>query len=273
MVAAVVGVVAAIGVGGVVLRSAAEGQGTRPAGPPSATATTTLTTTTTTGSGGVPTTTGTPDSSVRRPTTATLLPGWERIDVPVGQDDEYCKGGTPAGIAPDIDLPPRKAVTDTFLDAVGDAAARPTLVDSGWEKYSPKTGSPRGFLDVNVDMGDGPGSIQLEVDRFGGTPQAAADADIGVYADCSSPARTTLADGTVLQLEQPDFHNPEQPMQHLRVYQPNGRLYVVTSAGYGKSDMRPVGGGAYTDTGGRGRLPVDDAGIAEIALALAELGL
>jgi len=269
-VAAVVGVVAAIGVGGVVLRSAAEGQGARPAGPPSATATTT-----TPGVPSVPTTGNQPpETTGAGEPSPTLLPGWHWVGVPADRDvGDDCKGGMPAGTAPDLSLPPKATVTETFLDAVGKAAGHPTLVDNSWEGYSPKTKSPHGFLDANVDMGDGPGSIQLEVDHFGGTPEAAADADLGSYGSCAPPSRTTLDDGTVLQLEQGDWRDPKLPMQHLRVYQPNGRLYIVTTAGYGKSDLVPADGEGYTITNGRGRLPVDAAGIAEIALALADLGL
>jgi hypothetical protein len=60
-------------------------------------------------------------------------------------------------------------------------------------------------------------------------------------------------------------------MQHLGVYLPNGRHYVVTTAGYGESDMVAVGGG-YTIESGRGRLPLDDNRLAAIGEALAALG-
>jgi hypothetical protein len=266
-VAAVVGVVAAIGVGGVLLRSTAEGKGVEPASPPD-----TTTTTTTTGSPTFEPTPATtdplPPASV--PVEPTLLHGWEWVSAPMTENNGYCNPAIPPDGEPKIGLPDRAAVRRQFLAVVRvQAGADPVVVYDSWEDYSPKTSAPRGFFDVNVDMGDGPGSVQLEVGRFGGTPKDAADADVSVYGSCEQPSRRTLADGTVLQLYRPDFHDPKIPVQHLGVYKPNGRHYVVTTAGYGEADKTRLDDGAYTVTSGRGRLPLADEGIAAVAESLA----
>lgn len=250
-VAAVVGVVATIGIGGVLLRSATEGQGTRPAGPPAPTSTTTTTTVVVTTTPPPPSTdTGVP----------TLLPGWHRVAVPADRvDGKQCVGGAYAGPGPDLALPPQELITERFLDAVRKVAADPTITESRWDPPAPKTTVPSGFLDASVHSDSGPGNVQLEVGHYGGAPEAAADSEVGSFGNCDPPARTTLADGTVLQLEQPDHGDPTIPVQRLHVFQPNGRLYTVTSVGYAK-------------TNGPGTLPLDDAAIADVATALAALG-
>ncbi len=153
------------------------------------------------------------------------------------------------------------------------AGTEPTLVAQSWKDDDPKAAAPRGYVEVNIDLGDGPGAVQLEVGRFGGTPREAADADVAIYGNCPRPSRLVRDDGTVLQLYQPDFGQPELPMQHLAVYLPNGRQYIVTTAGYGESDKAPViGDGSYTITSGRGRLPFGDAELASVGEALAGIG-
>jgi hypothetical protein len=272
-VAAVVGVVAAIGVGGVLLRSTAEGKGVEPASPPATTTTaptTTNTTTVPTESAPESTTTQLPPSSAS--VEPVLLDGWEWVSAPMTENNGYCNPAIPPDGEPKIGLPDRAVVRQQLLAAVRvQAGTDPVLVYDSWEDYSPKTSAPRGFFDVNVEMGDGPGSVQLEVGRFGGTPKDAADADVSVYGSCEQPSRRTLSDGTVLQLYRPDFHDPEIPMQHLGIYEPNGRHYVVTTAGYGEADKTKLDNGTYTVTSGRGRLPLADEGIAEVAESLAAL--
>jgi hypothetical protein len=244
-VAAVVGVVATIGIGGVLLRSTAEGQGTRPAGPPPTTVVTT-----------------TPPPSSADTSGPALLPGWHRVEVPTDRvDGDRCIGGEVAGTEPDLGLPSQHTVTKTFLEIVRKEAGEPTVVANDWEVPSPKAEQPHGI--IHVDVHDSAGSVHLEVDRYGGSPEAGADADIGSYGSCAAPARTTLSDGTVLQLDQPDRGEPSNPMQFLRVYQPNGRLYVVTTIGRGPG---------YSQTNGRVPLPLDDSGIADVGTALAALG-
>jgi hypothetical protein len=271
-VAAVVGVVAAIGVGGVLLRSATEGQGVRPAGPaPTTTPTTTRAEPPSTHLLPIPPSVS--SSTSIAPPQGGLLPGWSWVDAPITQNgDRYCKGGNDIDQPPELPLPGQAEVRTAFVGSVREqTGTEPHLVSQSWEPHSPKTGTPRGYLEVNVDMGDGPGSVQLEVDSFAGTPTSAADLDAAVYGNCDPPARTTLDSGAVLQLYQAEHSDPKLPMQHLGVYLPNGRHYIVTTAGYGESDKVPVADSGYTIESGRGRLPLDDGRLAAVGEALAAL--
>lgn len=137
-----------------------------------------------------------------------------------------------------------------------------------WRAGDADAGAASTLRQYEVDMGDGPGSIVLRVSRFAGTPRAAADADSARFGDCSALQRRTLSDGTVLQLYPADFGNPEKPSQDVVVYQPSGRNYVVTTQGWGESDK--VDGSV---SHGRGRLPLDDAGLAAVAELLAKLAV
>jgi hypothetical protein len=269
-VAAVVGVVAAIGVGGVLLRSATEGQGVRPAGP-------TPTTTSTRPPSTLPTTPSAPSSPTSTPTAPpqrALLPGWSWVDAPITPNGgPYCKGGNNTDLPPQLPLPDQAEVRTAFVGSVREqAGTEPHLVSQSWDPHSPKTESPRGYLEVNVDMGDGPGAVQLEVDTFAGTPSSAADLDVAVYGNCTPPARKTLDGGAVLQLYRSEQNDPKLPMQHLGVYLPNGRHYIVTTAGFGESDKVPVADAGYTIESGRGRLPLDNGRLAAVGEALAALG-
>lgn len=243
-VAGVVAVVAAIGVTAVLLR---------PDGP----------------SGGV----HVAESTTAPPAPTGPLPGWETIEI----DESTCKQNpliNVPGTPPDA-LLPREVVQPAFTNAVeavtGPVASANT---AQWEAYSPKADGPRGYVEVEVPMAGGNGQLQLEAYVYGGTPTAMADASLYSYGDCKPPARHTLPDGTVLQMFQRDDFNPEQPMQHLQVYRPDGRQYVITSAGWSQADMVPVADStAYKIEGGRGDLPTDDAQLAEIATTLvANLG-
>lgn len=114
-------------------------------------------------------------------------------------------------------------------------------------------------------MDNGNGELQLEAYVYGGTPVEMADASLYAYGDCKAPARRVLDDGTVLQLFQLENRNPEQPSQHLQIYRPDGREYIITAAGWSEEDMAPVAGGGYTYEGGRGKLPATGKQLAEIA--------
>jgi hypothetical protein len=274
-VAAVVGVVAAIGVGGALLRSATEGQGVRPAGP---SPTTVRNTSTAPPSTQLPPTGenapgNEPPSSQPLPPQPELLPGWSWADAPVSPDGESCDGAADVAQPHDLPLPDQAAVRAALVDSVRAATKIvPQVVYQSWEKHSPRTDAPRGYLELNVDMGDGPGSVQLEVGTFGATPREAADADVAVYGNCDRPMRRTLDSGAVLQLYQADYFDPRAPMQHFGIYLPGGRHYILTTAGYGESDKVDVGGGGSTIDGGRGRLPLDSRQLAGVGVALAALG-
>jgi hypothetical protein len=243
-VAGVVAVVAAIGVAAVLLRPGEPGGGVHVA-----------------------------QSTTALPTPTGPLPGWRTIEI----DESDCKK-TPVihvpGTPPDS-LLPQAVVHPAFISAVEAVTGRGVSANTEqWVMYSPKANGPRGYIEVEVPMANGNGQLQLEAYVYGGTPTAMADASLYSYGDCKPPARRTLDDGTVLQLFQRNAFNPEQPSQHLQIWRPDGRQYVITSAGWSQADMVPVEGStAFSIEGGRGDLPTDDAQLAEIATKLvANLG-
>jgi len=149
------------------------------------------------------------------------------------------------------------------IDEVIEPAVDPAV--PGWEEHSAKAGGPRGYLAAKIPVDDAYGELQLEAVVFPGTPTQMADASLYSYGDCLPPARRTLADGTVMQLYQADVRDPEQPVQHLQVYRPDGRMYVLTAVGWSEEDHVPAAGGGHFITGGRGKLPVTEQQLIEIA--------
>lgn len=189
---------------------------------------------------------------------------WE----PQPVDEETCKQnplnnvpGTPQGT-----LLPKNVVELAFTGAIVDVVS-PDLIplSADWQEHSQKADGPRGYIVVEIPMGNGNGQLQLEATVFPGTPTQMADASLYTYGDCTAPMRHTLADGTVMQLFQADRRDPEQPTQHLQVYRPDGRMYIVTAAGWGQQDYVPAAGGGHFIVGGRGKLPVTEQQLSEIA--------
>jgi hypothetical protein len=242
-VAGVVAVVAAIGVGAVLLRS--DNSGVR-----------------------VADTTPPPTTQVSMP-----LPGWTPAAIPAdGQHGaEGCK--QPFVELPpeaDVSLMPQTSVLNAFVSATKAVTGHPPLSsNTQWLTHSEKHDqAPRGYVNLEVPMSNGNGQLQLEALRFGGTPEQMANASITVYGQCGKPYRTTLADGTILQIYPLDDRDTKAPSQHVQIYQPNGRAYVITSAGWSEDDMVPINGdvGGMTLGGGRGDVPVNEAQLANIAM-------
>jgi hypothetical protein len=212
------------------------------------------------------------ESTTAPPAPTGPLPGWETMEL----DESTCKQNPLINVpgTPPDSLLPEAIVTSAFTGAIetvrGPMAGAAT---TQWEDYSQKANGPRGYVVAEVPMDNGNGQLQLEAQVYGGTPTAMADASLYAYGDCRPPARHTLPDGTVLQMFQRDDFHPEQPMQHLQIYRPDGREYIITAAGWSEADMVPVGGGAYTTRGGRGELPTTEVQLVEIATKLvAKLG-
>jgi len=226
-VAAVVAVVAGIGVGATLL-----------AGP-------------TTGDGNTPATSQAADDPP--------LPGWTWVDLP---ESDSCQGQEHRYPDAELGPPPRALVTATFVGAVEDVTGKDDveLVEDHWPE--PRDVGPQAYLEVNFSMGDGPGMVRLRPWAYTGTPTEAADLDAARYNACVPPSRHVLADGTVLQLYQPQGADSAQPSQILHVYLPNGRLYVVITGGFGHNDHSP----------GRGRLPLDDTQLVEVGTRMAAFG-
>lgn len=197
------------------------------------------------------------------------LPGWHVVRVPANCHDNPIPN-LPA--EPDIPLLPQEVVQPAFSSSVDTVSGHAAMiVNAQWLAHSVKQGgSPRGYVTVELPVAgtDGNGQVQLETSRFSGTPGQAADADIGTFSNCRPPARHVLADGTVLQLSPVDNHDPEIPKQHLQIFTPDGRQYILTSAGYGEADLVPAGGSSYGVAGGRGKLPVTEAQLADIGLGM-----
>lgn len=196
------------------------------------------------------------------------LPGWTLVEIPANCHDNPDPGLPPE---PQIPLLPQGVVESAFMlsvDAVVGQSA--TIINSEWMGNSPKHDAPRGYVKVEFPVAgtDGNGQVQLEVAKFGGTPDQAANADVGTYGDCEPPARHVLADGTVLQLYPVGKNEPQSPTQHLQIFQPDGHEYILTSAGYGEADLEPVGGGSFAVVSGRGKLPTTEAQLADIALSM-----
>jgi hypothetical protein len=200
-----------------------------------------------------------------KPKPAGPLPGWETIPI----DEATCKQNPLQNVPgkPPETLLPRNVVETVFTSAIVDVVGPKMIpLDTIWEEYSPKAEGPRGYVVAEIPMDNGNGQLQLEAQVYPGTPTQMADASLYSYGDCKAPARRTLDDGTVMQLYQPDFVHPEQPMQHLQIYRPDGREYIVTAAGWGEQDYVQAGDGqgGFIE-GGRGKLPATEAQLAKLA--------
>lgn len=142
-------------------------------------------------------------------------------------------------------LLPRNTVNKQFLQAYLTATEHSPIAlrPSGNENVD----KPDEFLQ-RVIAEDRNGELVLDVWVHGGTPAEAANASVSQGADCSSPRRKTLADGTVMQL-----YARGSKGQVLHVFAPSGRTYVLT---------------LIPDTG----WPMSEAQLATVADELAKLG-
>jgi hypothetical protein len=272
---AVVGVVAAIGVGGVLIRGASEGQQVPPAVPVTPPSVSSVPTTPTEPPTSAPTEPGKPVQSSPAPPPGSfadgyrvkLLPGW--VPVTDDTDDSGCGAWPSIGYEHGLAAPPQDVVEPRFIDEVARLAkSKPKRIKGDWYGTDIDTGAPRTFVEYEIDMGDGPASVILEAGRFAGSPRKVADAEADMFGDCAKLQRKTLPDGTILQLYPADFISPETPEQDVAVYLPNGRNYIVVTQGWSESDV--VNGSVPH---GRGRLPLDDAALASVAEMLAGLGV
>jgi hypothetical protein len=196
--------------------------------------------------------------------TAAKGPGWEQMAFPDGMS---CRDVPVAQLPPepDITILPRAVVETAFTSAVaGVVGKQPAVTMAEWVERSPKQEGPRGYLAVEVPMAGGNGEVQLEVVRYGGTPEEIADASLSVYGNCVPPLRMSLGDGTVLQLYPVNGADTAAPTRPVQIYRPGNRMYIVTAAGYSQDDATPHGGLA----GGRGALPLTRQQLAQVAVDL-----
>lgn len=242
-VAGVVAVVAAIGVGAILLRTGDDGDGVRVANQP----------------------TSAP--------TGDHLPGWTPVPLPAStrRSENSCQQPY-VELPPEVDIPLASEVhvRDAYVNAAEQVVGRVGLTNRhAWMTDSPRHGGPRGYLNLEVPMANGNGQLMLEAGRFGGTPEQVANASITVYGNCGEPLRHRLADGTVLQLYPLDDRDQQAPSQHLQIYRPNGLVYVITSAGWSDADLTPPDtNGSQTLAGGRGTVPVTEEQLVAIGQGL-----
>lgn len=213
----------------------------------------------------------TPVSTTAPPSTMPL-PGWKAVKVPVRADGS-CGSGMPESGPPNLTKPSKERIEEAFTTAVREALAT-TRLTVEWKSYE----SPGAFVVIEVNLDNGPAQVRLEVATYGGTPVQAADASIGSEGTCAAPYRRVLTDGTVLQLHQDVTSIPTAPVQKLRIYHPDGLMYVITSAGFSDEDyaatgVDPRGAKASEAAGlapktGRGKLPMTEAQLAAAGLVL-----
>jgi hypothetical protein len=216
---------------------------------------------------------------------APALTGWTRVEAPPATTTATSEPPAPPSastppetpqpctsdvgvVAPaDTAIRLRQEVQPAFTKAVaaqlGDA---PTVATAQWDEPSPNTGTSRGYVEVSVPGPDGTGSVQLEVVPFGGSPTEAADADVYAYGGCTPPRRLVQPDGSVLQLYDVSQADAARPTQRVRVYQPDGQLYVITAAGWSSA--------VANDDGviiGTGELPLTEEQLADVGVRMAAL--
>lgn len=186
------------------------------------------------------------------------LAGWEPVAA-------ACPSSATVTARGSVALLPEATVEPAFVAGVAAVTGSPADVAlSEWDV--------RGYVMVEVPVAGALGSVHLEATTAAAAPpSAAADADVGVYGQCTVPLRKTLGDGAVLQLYAPDLRSPTAPVQHLRTYLPSGRLYVVSSAGWSRSDVSTVDSLGGVVKTGRGRLPLDSQQLADVATRVAAL--
>jgi hypothetical protein len=209
--------------------------------------------------------------SMPPPSTTMPLPGWKALEVQLNGDGS-CGSGMPEPGQSHDKMPSKERIETMFAAAVGDALGTARL-PLEWKKYE----SSSAFVVIEVGMDNGPGQVQLEIATYGGTPVEAADASLSPEGTCAAPYRRILTDGTVLQLYKDVTFSAKAPAQKLRIFRPDGFMYIVTSAGYSDGDYAASGRDpqGVNPTGvppmsGRGKLPLTEAQLAIVGLVLAK---
>jgi hypothetical protein len=167
-----------------------------------------------------------------------------------------------------------------LISAARDAAGSAVVADPVMRMMPAnpeKVGSVDGY-DYTADVTDanGTGSMRFTVGTFTGDPVAAADEQAFDLFNCDPPKRTVLASGTVLQVYPVLPSEPFQSLtQTLRIFLPGGTLYQLEVHNFGSPDFEPnPAQPEYPNRVGPGRetLPLTEAQLAAIGLAVAETG-
>lgn len=265
-VAGVVAVVGAIGVGAILLRPDDQAGGVRVGGTDTTVVSSTRDTPKTPQSQETP---SAPTSTPPTPQSTSALPGWNPVNIPpsVSRESEAsCDAHIVEQPPPLSDQPvdPQAKLMWAFSTSVG--AVLPIVREDKELVQGSVDGSPRLYYSVDVAMDNGNGQLQLEAGTYGGAAEKAANTEVAIRGACNTPYRRIMADGTVLQLYPAEDTNGDRPIQSLRIYRPDQRIYIITSAGYSAADIvRGRDSTSETISGGRGKLPTTDAQFAEIA--------
>jgi hypothetical protein len=186
------------------------------------------------------------------------LPGWSLVPA------TSCAAPERAPAATSYSLLPQEVLEPAFVDGVDAASGtQPIVWMSHWSDPS------RADVAVEVPVDNAKASVYLEVSVTAvPVPEDAANVELWSFGPtCAAPMRRILASGAVMQLYAPDTRSPFAPVQHLRAYLPGGRIYMVTSAGWGRADLK-----AGVVTTGRGKLPLDGRQLADVATRLIDTG-
>lgn len=130
------------------------------------------------------------------------------------------------------------------------------------------------YLEYAVDLTDagGSGSVRLTLGRFAGTPLEYADDNIWTSGDCRPPYRTTLPDGTIVQLHSVRAAEPFQTLlQVMEVFRPDGLMLQLEQANYSSKDLLPAQQAGFWERVGPGRanLPLSDEQFSRLGPAIA----
>ncbi|MFJ5987706.1 hypothetical protein [Lentzea sp. NPDC092896] len=226
------------------------------------------------------------------PATVEHAVGWPRVDTPpqkpYGTWSPASTAPPPAGrpilAMPRCDIKQRKwamkvhagslTLNDEYVRKwIG--TVREQLPEVEVSELSPRL-DKSSYLEYAVDLTDsgGTGSVRLTAGRFAGTPLEYADDNIWTSGDCVPPYRTTLPDGTILQLHSVRAAEPFQTLlQVMEVFRPDGLMLQLELANYGSKDMRPAAQEGYWERTGPGRanLPLTEEQFSRLGPAIAEV--
>src|SRR5215470_12423881 len=207
----------------------------------------------------------------------TWSPGWTAPPAPgrTVLNTPLCDPGNPA-ILPNRPAP---AAVRQQVHAALVAAAAPASVGGLVERRIPASPGKSGAVDsydYTADITDvnGTGSVRLTVAARAGDPVQAADREAFDLFNCDPPRRTTLADGTVLQLYPVLPSEPFQSLiQTLRIYSAHGPRYQIEVCNFGSPDFAPnPAQPEFPSRTGSGRptLPLTEHQLAAIGQTIAE---
>ncbi|MET9227006.1 hypothetical protein [Lentzea sp. NPDC003310] len=224
------------------------------------------------------------------PTSVENSVGWPRVNtppqIPYGTWSPASTAPPPVGRAvlsmPRCDIAQRKwamkvpvgslQLNDEYVQKwIG--TVRERLPELQVSDLAPKLDGER-YLENAVDLSDsgGVGSVRLAAGRFEGTPLQYADDNIWTSGDCQPPYRTTLPDGTIVQLHGVRAAEPFQTLlQIMEVFRPDGLMLQLELTNYSSKDLLPSKEGSFWERVGAGRatLPLTEEQFSRLGPAIA----